>query len=185
MAPTKCPCECPRKKKKTTKPRKTVARKSIQPAQQQPSVIMMPQPSRVISAVSQISGSEKPVKSTREMATQTLMQQQKEVGKPSKYQRKPITVSDIQKKEVVEPVQRQRGEKVGISVKDIQQKMKTEKEPYKTVLGVNVPVKREGMYVQKESGLLVPEKRGAPTIEEKQMKEMIGQTKLDKFMIKK
>jgi hypothetical protein len=203
MAPcgkTKCDCGC--KKKKTTKQKRKGAprpRRNIQPLAQ-PSVIMMPQPSRVVSAVSQISGTQIPKTKTTETQTDkpkmvsmglqtqipkmlnaTVEQKQKEVVKPAKYQRKPVTVSDIQKKEVVEP----KSFTSRVNIESIKQKMKTQKEPYNTVLGVNVPVKREGMFVQKESGLLVPEQRGAPTKEEKQMKEMVGQTKLDKFMIKK
>jgi hypothetical protein len=35
-------------------------------------------------------------------------------------------------------------------------------EEYNTVLGVNVPIKREGQFIKKETGLFEPEARGAP-----------------------
>lgn len=47
--------------------------------------------------------------------------------------------------------------------------------------GINIPIKREGMYIKKKTGLFAPEERGAPTKEERIMREMVGQTKLDKF----
>jgi hypothetical protein len=36
-------------------------------------------------------------------------------------------------------------------------------EEYKTTLGGNVPIKKEGQYISKKTGLFVTEKRGAPT----------------------
>jgi hypothetical protein len=46
-------------------------------------------------------------------------------------------------------------------------KIKPTSEPYETRLGVNVPIKMEGQFIQKESGLFVPETRGAPTTEQR------------------
>jgi hypothetical protein len=99
----------------------------------------------------------------------------KPLVKPAKYQRVATTIPAPKvEKAIEEPKSR-------VNLESIKQKMKTEKEPYNPVLGVNIPVKREGQFVQKETGLLVPETRGAPSKDERMMKEMIGQTRLDKF----
>lgn len=44
--------------------------------------------------------------------------------------------------------------------------MMLESPKYNTVLGVNVPIKREGQYVVKETGLFAPDTRGAPVKED-------------------
>jgi hypothetical protein len=41
--------------------------------------------------------------------------------------------------------------------------MMVDKPAYNTVLGDNVPIKREGQYISKKTGLFTVEKRGAPT----------------------
>ena len=42
--------------------------------------------------------------------------------------------------------------------------------PYETRLGVNVPVKMEGQYIKKNTGLFIPDTRGATTVEERREK---------------
>ncbi len=200
MAPcgkTKCDCGC---KKKTTKPkRKGAPRPRRNIPQAQPNIIMMPQPSGVISAVSQISGSQVPKTKTTEtqtepkpkmvssalqtepkpkmvsmglqteskpkmvstalqtempkMLTATVEQQQKEVVKPTKYQRKPITVSEIQKKEVVEPLGR-----YGSKVKELVE-MKSTPAPSLSAIGGIKPIK------ERKSIMKLPEVERAPFLE--------------------
>ena len=95
--------------------------------------------------------------------------------KPDKYQRNKPTEAKPQKVlETAEPPARN-------NLTQIKAMMKKEKEPYNVILGGNVPIKREGQYIKKETGLFAPEVRGAPTKEEKMMEQMKGQTKLDKF----
>ena len=181
----KKPCCCCKKKKVVRKKKATVGRtKKTAPQIVNAPMPVMPMIQRVAQAPYLFSGHQegelqKLGEVSKVPAKPVLLPITKPLVKPSKYQRIPTTIPAPKvEKAVEEPKPR-------ANLDFIKQQMKTETEPYNTVLGVNVPVKREGMFVQKESGLLVPETRGATTKEERMMKEMTGQTKLDKFFKKK
>ena len=92
------------------------------------------------------------------------------IAKPAKYSRNQIKVSTLAKEPVMnEPVGRYdlprvvKGGEIRPSVKTLPVGDK----PYEPMLGVNIPVRKEGQFIKKESGLFEPETRGATTLEQR------------------
>ena len=94
------------------------------------------------------------------------------IAKPAKYSRNQIKASTLAKEPIMnEPVGRYAQRTALLPVDD---------KPYEPMLGVNIPVKKEGQFIKKESGLFEPETRGAPTLEQR-MALPPGQKKLTDF----
>ena len=124
--------------------------------------------------------SEKPVvkpevKTVKSVETSTFVP-----AMPSKYKRNLPTIAKFEEKVIEEPSPNRK-------LDFIKEKMKVESEPYSTILGVNVPVKREGQYIKKETGLFTTrlstntEKKEAMKQKKEDMMKKKGQMKLDKF----
>lgn len=76
------------------------------------------------------------------------------IAKPAKYSRNQIKASTLAKESVMnEPVGRYTERTALLPVGD---------KPYEPMLGVNIPVRKEGQFIKKESGLFEAETRGAP-----------------------
>jgi hypothetical protein len=110
------------------------------------------------------------------------------IPKPAKYSRQQMKPMEARPEiKFEEPSVRPRGEKVGISVDVIKEEMKKTPQPYSPFLGFDIPVKTtkkgpdgKDMFIQKESGLFVPETRGGPTLEQRRALPP-GQKKLTDF----
>jgi len=94
------------------------------------------------------------------------------IPKPAKYSRQQIKASTLAKEPMInEPVGRY-AERTAL--------LPDGEKPYSPSLGVDIPVRKEGYFIKKETGFFEPETRGAPTLEQRRTLPP-GQKKLTDF----
>lgn len=166
----KCPCACPKKRKPAAKKGGAKRGPAVRRSAPAPIVINMERQPTTTKAPEMAIDSR--------VVLPEVAIAKPPISKPAKYQRQPVSASTLVSNTVIQEPSSRR------NISAIKEKMKSNPEPYNPVLGVNIPVKREGQFIKKETGLFVPETRGATTLEERQIKSMMGQTTLDKFIKK-